>query len=133
MQSAPCLFARWPASMIRARATVDDGQETTALETLGARLDNETHELDLVAKAFRIISREISYRELAKALLMEALSYSGAVRGAILLSEGGELLAKADASFPRERANFLASFRRTPNSACRRPLRKRCYAREKRS
>ena len=77
---------------------------------LGMRLDNETHELDLVAKAFQIISREISYQGLAKALLMEALSYSGASRGAILLSGQRELLAKADASFPRERANFLASF-----------------------
>lgn len=77
---------------------------------LGMRLDNETHELDLVAKAFQIISREISYQGLAKALLMEALSYSGASRGAILLSGQRELLAKVDASFPRERANFLASF-----------------------
>ena len=50
---------------------------------LGMRLDSETHELDLVAKAFQIISREISYQGLAKALLMEALNYSGAARGAI--------------------------------------------------
>jgi signal transduction histidine kinase len=86
---------------------------------LGMRLDSETHELDLVAKAFQIISREISYQGLAKALLKEALSYSGASRGAILLSGQRELLAKADASFPRERANFLASF--PPNAEFRLP------------
>ncbi|MGY4331844.1 GAF domain-containing protein [Bradyrhizobium sp. LB7.2] len=74
------------------------------------RRGNGTQELKLVAKAFQIISREISYQGLAKALLAEALSYSGATRGAILLSGQRELLAKADASFPRERTNFLASF-----------------------
>ena len=52
----------------------------------------------------------MSYQGLAKALLMEALSYSGASRGAIRPSGQRELLAKADASFPREKANFLASF-----------------------
>ncbi|MET4804725.1 ATP-binding protein [Bradyrhizobium sp. LB11.1] len=70
---------------------------------------DETNELELVAKAFQVISREISYQGLAKALLGEALSYSCATRGAILLSGQRDLLAKADASFPRERANFLAS------------------------
>ena len=73
------------------------------------RLENETHELELVAKAFQLISKETSYQGLAKALLREAVCYSGAARGGILLSEGGELLAKADASFPRERAKFFAS------------------------
>src|SRR5215475_4694538 len=73
------------------------------------RLENETHELELIAKAFQIISREISYQGLAKALLAEALRCSGAARGGILLSEQRELLAKADASFPREKANFFAS------------------------
>ncbi|MDN4985595.1 ATP-binding protein [Bradyrhizobium sp. WYCCWR 13022] len=76
--------------------------------------ESETSELELVAKAFQVISREISYQGLAKALLAEALSYSGATRGAILLSGQRDMLAKADASFPRERANFLASF---PQSA----------------
>lgn len=73
------------------------------------RLKSETHELDLVAKAFQVISREISYQGLANALLAEALSFSGAARGAILLSGQRDLLAQADASFPRERANFFAS------------------------
>jgi len=72
-------------------------------------LENETFELELIAKAFQAISKEISYRGLAKALLQAALGYSGAVRGAVLLSEGDELLAKADASFPRERAKVFAS------------------------
>ena len=72
-------------------------------------LENETFELELIAKAFQAISKEISYRSLAKALLQAALGYSGAVRGAVLLSEGDELLAKAGASFPRERAKVFAS------------------------
>jgi C4-dicarboxylate-specific signal transduction histidine kinase len=74
------------------------------------RLENETLELGLIAKALQIISKEISYQGLAKALLREALSYCGAARGGVLLSEGGELLAKADASFPRERARFFTSY-----------------------
>jgi len=73
------------------------------------RLENETSELELIAEALRAISKEISYEGLAKALLKAALDYSGAARGAVLLSERGELLAKADASFPRERAKFFAS------------------------
>jgi signal transduction histidine kinase len=78
-------------------------------EHLAMRLENETSELELIAQAFRAISKEISYEGLANALLKAALGYSGATRGAVLLSEGGELLAKADASFPRERATFFAS------------------------
>src|SRR5260370_33894180 len=73
------------------------------------RLENETSELELIAKAFRAISKEISYEGLAKALLKAALGHSGADRGAVLLREGGELLPKADASFPRERAKVFAS------------------------
>jgi len=72
-------------------------------------LEDETLELGPIAKAFQAISKEISYAGLAKALLKTALGYSGAVRGAVLLSKGGELLAKADASFPRERAKVFAS------------------------
>jgi signal transduction histidine kinase len=64
---------------------------------------------ELIAKAFRAISKETSYEELAKALLKAALGYSGAARGAVLVSEKGELLAEADARFPRERAQFFAS------------------------
>jgi signal transduction histidine kinase len=78
-------------------------------EHLAMRLENETSELELIAQAFRAISKEISYEGLAKALLKAALGYSGAARGAVLLSEGGELLAKADASFPRQKAKFFAS------------------------
>src|SRR6201984_3762264 len=70
---------------------------------LAMTLENETFELGMIAKAFQAISKEISYRGLAKALLQAALGYSGAVRGAVLRTEGDELLAKADGSFPRER------------------------------
>jgi signal transduction histidine kinase len=73
------------------------------------RREEETHQLELIARAFQVISKEISYQGLAKALLREALNHCGAVRGGILLSEGGELLAKADASFPRERTQFFTS------------------------
>jgi signal transduction histidine kinase len=72
-------------------------------------LENQIFELEPIAKAFQAISKEISYGGLAKALLKTALGYSGAVRGAVLLSKEGELLAKADASFPRERAKVFAS------------------------
>ena len=68
-----------------------------------------TSELELIAKSFREISKETSYAGLAKALLKTALEHSGAARGAVLLSEGGELLAKADASFPREMAKVFTS------------------------
>ena len=71
--------------------------------------ENRALELELIAKALQTISKEISYQGLAKALLREALSYCGAARGGVLLSEGGELLAKVDASFPRERAKFFTS------------------------
>ena len=70
------------------------------------RLGDETFELDLIAKALRTISKEITYGGLAEALLEAALDYSGASRGAVLLSGGGELVAKADASFPREKARI---------------------------
>src|SRR4029450_592028 len=77
--------------------------------SLAMRLESETHELEAIAKAFQIISKEISYEGLAKALLKEALSHSGAAGGGVLLSEEGELLAKADASFPRARARLFVS------------------------
>src|SRR5262245_29138128 len=73
------------------------------------RLEHETSEIELIAKAIQAISKETSYEGLAKALLKAALGYSGAARGAVLLSEGGELLAKADASFAREKTKFFAS------------------------
>jgi len=73
------------------------------------RLEIETSELEAIARSFQAISKETSYEGLAKALLIAALDYCGATRGAVLLSETGELLDKADASFPRERARFFAS------------------------
>jgi signal transduction histidine kinase len=76
---------------------------------LAMKLDSETTELAVIAQAFRSISKEISYGGLANALLEAGLACSGAVRGAVLLSEGGELLAKADASFHREGAKVFAS------------------------
>ena len=71
--------------------------------------ENEALELELIAKALQTISKEISYQGLAETLLREALSYCRVARGGVLLSEGGELLAKVDASFPRERARFFTS------------------------
>jgi hypothetical protein len=71
---------------------------------LAMTLENETSELDVIAKALQAISKEISYGGLAKALLKAALGYCGAARGAVLLSKGGELLAKADASFYSRRS-----------------------------
>ena len=70
--------------------------------------ENETFGLEAIAKAFRTISREISYQSLARALLDSALEHSGAARGAVVMSEGGMLLVKADASFPRERQKVVA-------------------------
>jgi signal transduction histidine kinase len=73
------------------------------------RLESEASEIGRIAKAFQAISKEISYEGLAKALLKAALDYCGAERGAVLLNEKGELLARADASFPREKARFFVS------------------------
>jgi signal transduction histidine kinase len=67
------------------------------------------HEFELIASAFQKITREVSYEGLAKTLLTEALRYCGIARGGVLLSEGDALLAKADASFPRQRARFFTS------------------------
>jgi C4-dicarboxylate-specific signal transduction histidine kinase len=72
------------------------------------KVENE-EELELIARAFQKIAKEISYEGLANALLTEALSHCGVARGGVLLSEGGALLAKADASFPREKARFFTS------------------------
>src|SRR5262245_17477419 len=76
---------------------------------LAMTLETETDQFELIANALRAISKEISYGGLANALLKVALTYSGAIRGAVLLSAGGMLLAKADASFPRKRASVFAS------------------------
>jgi signal transduction histidine kinase len=84
-------------------------REQPVLVDNAMNIEREVHELKPIASAFQKIAREISYEGLAKALLTEALAYCGASRGGVLLSEGGALLAKADASFPRERARFFAS------------------------
>jgi signal transduction histidine kinase len=73
------------------------------------RLDSDTRELRLIARALQSISRETTYQGLAEALLGQALAYSKASRGGVLLSAGGQLLDIADASFPRENAKFLIS------------------------
>jgi hypothetical protein len=73
------------------------------------RPENETSEPELIAKAFQEISKQIIRGGLAKARLKPALGYSGAVQGAVSLSQGGELLAKADAGFPRERVKYFVS------------------------
>jgi C4-dicarboxylate-specific signal transduction histidine kinase len=87
------------------------GQHQNRPPTAGnhMKLQNKVHELKLIAGAFQKIAKEISYEGLANALLTEALSYCRVARGGVLLSEGGALLAKADASFPRERARFFVS------------------------
>ena len=71
--------------------------------------ESETSEWEPIAKALEEISKEISFEGLAKTLLHAALEYSGAVRGAVLLRAEDELLAKADASFSRERTAVFAS------------------------
>ena len=71
--------------------------------------DGDTQELETIAAALRTISKETGYTGLAKALLDVALAHSKADRGAVLLSESGELLAKADANFPREKAKIFVS------------------------
>jgi signal transduction histidine kinase len=73
------------------------------------KLENKTCELEVITKALRAISEETSYRGLAEALLAAALGYSGAVRGAVMLSEGGEQFQKAEARFPRERVKVIVS------------------------
>jgi signal transduction histidine kinase len=70
---------------------------------------NEMLELGQIAGAFQAISKETGYQGLANALLEAALGCSGAVRGAVLLGEGSELVAKADASFPREMVRIFVS------------------------
>lgn len=71
--------------------------------------DDEILQLEVVAEAFRTISRATSYNGLASALLEAALDYCGTARGAVLLSESGELFAKADAGLPREKARVFVS------------------------
>lgn len=79
------------------------------------QLENEAHDLERIAKAFRLISKEIGYGGLANAFLGVAIENSGAVRGNVLLS--GELLAKANASFLRERAQRRTYPRCKPRGA----------------
>jgi hypothetical protein len=58
--------------------------------------ENGTLDLELIAEAFEAISNKISCEGLARGLLEIALEYSRAVRGAVLLSEGGELHWRGD-------------------------------------
>jgi signal transduction histidine kinase len=74
------------------------------------RLDNERCELERIAKALRSISKEISHQGVAEALLETALGHSGAVRGAVMLSKGSELLERADASFLRQKESVIVSY-----------------------
>ncbi|MGX9431405.1 MULTISPECIES: ATP-binding protein [Bradyrhizobium] len=78
---------------------------------------NDVLDLELIAKAIQNISSETSYKGLAEALLREALSYCGIGRGAVLLSEMGKLLAKADADFPHDEAWIFVS--QPPPRRCR--------------
>src|SRR3546814_16381056 len=75
------------------------------------QLENAAHDLKRIAKAFRLISKEISPGGLRNALLGVAIENFGAVRVSVLLSE--ELLAKTNASFPREKAQRRAYSRCT--------------------
>jgi hypothetical protein len=79
------------------------------------QLENAAHDLERIAKAFRLISKEISSSGLANALLGVAIENFGAVRGSVLLS--GELVAKANASFPRAKAQRRAYPRCKPRGA----------------
>lgn len=87
---------------------------------LAMRLDNDARELELIAHALQSISKETTYEGLAEALLREALVYSRANRGGVLLSAGGQLLDRADASFPRENTKFFISD--PPNAEFRLPM-----------
>jgi signal transduction histidine kinase len=71
--------------------------------------DSETRELELIAKSFQAISKETSYQGVAEALLSEALSYCRTARGAVLLREESDILAKPDARFPSGRGRFFLS------------------------
>lgn len=73
------------------------------------RLDDEPHELELIARAFQTISRETSYQGLARALLEQALSHSKAERGGVLLAAGRELLDAADGRSSGEKAELFVS------------------------
>jgi AraC family transcriptional regulator len=74
------------------------------------QLENEAHQLERLAQACQIISKEASYGGLAEALLREALRCTRATRGGILLGEGGKLPAEPDVSFPCEKAKFFTSY-----------------------
>jgi signal transduction histidine kinase len=95
----------WPPFVIAG----GEFRDRAAVVGHAAKFDNVVHEFELIASAFRKIAKETSYESLARALLTEALNYCGAARGGVLLSEGGALLEKADASFPREKAKFFTS------------------------
>jgi signal transduction histidine kinase len=83
---------------------------TTVVErSVTMPLEHEALELEAIVDALRAISTEIGDVGLAQTLLKAALAHCGATRGAVLLCGGGEWLAKADASFPREKAEIVVS------------------------
>jgi hypothetical protein len=66
------------------------------------RLENETSESELIAKAFHAILKEVSYERLAKARLNAELGYSEAIRGAALPSHGGASWSEASPAAARQ-------------------------------
>jgi hypothetical protein len=79
------------------------------------QLENEAHDLERIAKAFRLISKEISYGGLTNALPGVAIENSGAVRGTVLLSE-----ATAPTRSATERTDMDAL---SPSNSCAPPAR----------
>jgi len=73
-------------------------------------IENPTLELETIAQAFLAISQAACYRGVAEAFLKAALEYSRAVRGAVILSAGSELLGNIDTSFLRETAKIFVSY-----------------------
>jgi signal transduction histidine kinase len=72
-------------------------------------MELENKACEAIAKALRAISKETSYRGLADALLAAALGYCEGLRGAVMLTEGGEQFKKANLGFPRERSEVIVS------------------------
>ena len=53
--------------------------------------DGQTHALQIIAKAVKIVATQVSYDGVATALLNAALNLSGAARGAVILAAKGDL------------------------------------------
>jgi hypothetical protein len=76
------------------------------------RLNNESHELELIANARQIVSKEVGCQGFANALPREVPGRCGAARDRILPAEG-KLLARAHARFSCERAELFTLQLRT--------------------